>query len=85
MFKFFMASSKETYQRLHKILNKSQVWVFIHPYSYPLRKKSSISVRQDFPLTKLHLLHVLRDLLAYPGHEVKIEGKFPSYFCFENF
>ena len=49
-------------------------------YLFVTLKKSSISVRQDFPLTKI----ISERFCSLPGHEVKIEKKIPSNFCFEN-
>lgn len=46
-------------------------------YLFVTLKKSSISVRQDFPLTKI----ISERFCSLPGHEVKIEKKFPQIFA----
>lgn len=45
-------------------------------YLFVTLKKSSISVRQDFPLTKI----ISERFCGLRGHEVKIEKKVPQIF-----
>lgn len=78
-----MASSKETYQRLHIILNKAQLLDFHSPIFLPVTlNKSSNSVRQVLPLTKLQLVLSVERSFSLPGHAVKIAKKknFPQIF-----
>lgn len=71
-----MASSKETYQRLHIILNKAQLLDFHSPIFLSVTlNKSSNSVRQVLPLTKLQLLLSVERSFSLPGHAVKIAKK----------
>lgn len=71
-----MASSKETYQRLHIIVNKAQLLDFHSPIFLSVTlNKSSNSVRQVLPLTKLQLLLSVQRSFSLPGHAVKIAKK----------
>lgn len=78
-----MASSKETYQRLHIILNKAQLLDFHSSiFLFITLNKSSNSVRQVLPLTKLQLLLSVERSFSLPGQAVKIAKKknFPQIF-----